>query len=295
MRNIFMVLCLVLLNLPLSLMAQPRLYHVEQDNSDLYILGGTDVPDDSWFDLRIQQALENSSTLWVEIPPADAANNVPELREEVLTTTGKEMHPVAAEEGYGNLTLGDYFDVAMGERSVVESQRLGLDGIDFRAMQPWLAYYTFYYAFWDKQDVDLVDPAKELLQRARASGIRVASLFKDRAEYYHFLGRMSDFGQTHYFQHLYNIMDAQRAGTYSSRYAWTQGAPDTELLEKIRTQTPDYYRYMYQRRNPVIADQLASILAQGGSHFLYLDVNRLLGPDSLLSALQGLGLKVEEF
>ncbi len=293
MRKFSVFLCLTVLNLPLTLTAQPDLYHVTKGDSNLYILGGTEVPDTSWFDTRIQQALAKSSTLWVEIPPADAANGVPELREEVLPADDHTMHPVAVEEGYGNLALGDYFDVAMGERSVVESQRLNLDGINFRAMQPWLAYYTFFYAFWDRQDVKLIDPEKELIQHASSAGIRVESLFEDRADYYRFMGRMSDFAQTHYFQHLYNIMDAQRAGTYASRHTWVEGEPDLQWLEKTRTQTPDYYRYMYQRRNAAIAEQFATILASGGDHFLYVDVNRLLGPDSLLLALQALGLTVE--
>lgn len=294
MKKFSVVLCLICLCLPAGLSAQPKLYHVSKDDSHLYILGGTEVADNAWFDARVRTALGESSTLWVEIPPADPANGVPELRDEVLPAADKKMHPVAVEEGYGNLALGDYFDVAMGERSVVESQRLGLDGVNFRAMQPWLAYYTFYYAFQDRQDARLLNPENELIAQARSAGIRVASLFKDRAEYYRFLGRMSDFAQTHYFQSLYSMMDAQRAGTYASRQSWTAGNPDAQWIEKIRTQTPDYYRFMYQRRNTAIAEQLAAILAEGGTHFLYVGVDRLLGPDSLLLALQALGMTAEE-
>src|SRR5688572_10084312 len=135
--------------------AQPRLYRVTSGDNQLYILGGTEVADNEWLDSRIQLALNESSTLWVEVPPADPANGVPEVRDEVLPASDRKMHPVAVEEGYSsNMALGDYFDVAMGERSVVESQRLGLEGVNFRAMQPWLAYYTFYYAFWERQDAN---------------------------------------------------------------------------------------------------------------------------------------------
>jgi uncharacterized protein YbaP (TraB family) len=294
MRKIIMVVCLAVLYWPANLMAQPKLYRVAKGDANLYILGGTEVPDTSWFDARIQAALDESSTLWVEIPPADPANGVPALRDEVVPANDRAMHPAAVEAGYGNLALGDYFDVAMGERSVVESQKLNLDGTNFRAMKPWLAYYTFYYAFWDQQNLNLLDPAEELIAKARSANIKVASLFKDRADYYRFMGRMSDFGQTHYFQSLYSIISAQRAGTYASRYTWAQGNPDPQWIEKIRTQTPDYYRYMYQRRNPAIAEQLVAMLAEGGKHFLYVDINRLLGPDSLLLALQALGLDVED-
>lgn len=198
------------------------------EDSHLYILGGIEVPHDDWFDARLHRALVESSTLWVEIPPADPANGVLELRDEVLPAADKKMHPVAVEEGYGSLALGDYFDVAMGERSVVESQRLGVEDSNFRVMQPWLAYYSFYFAFWDRQDTNLLNPANELITRARSAGIKVLSLFSDRAEYYRFMGRMSDFGQTHYFQSLYSMMDAQRAGSYANRYAWTEGNPDAK-------------------------------------------------------------------
>ncbi|MES2625723.1 MAG: hypothetical protein V4628_10620, partial [Pseudomonadota bacterium] len=142
MTKTIIVFCLLIVLLPTTLLAQPKLYHVTKDNGDMYILGGTEVPDTSWFDTRIQQALIASSTLWLEVPPEDSEKGVPALRDEVVPVDGKKLHPVAVEAGYGNLALGDYFDVAMGERSVVESQRLNLEGINFRAMKPWLAYYT---------------------------------------------------------------------------------------------------------------------------------------------------------
>lgn len=276
------------------LIAQPRLYHVATDTGNLYLLGGTEVPDDSWLQRNVEDALASSATLWVEIPPADPGAGVPPLRDEVLPVAGGALHPVADEEGHGNLTFRDYFDVAMGERSVIESQRLNLQGSNYRAMQPWLAAYSFQYAFWDQQALDLVNPEDLLVARARADGKAVKSLFADRAEYYRFMGRMSDFAETHLFQAMYNTFDWQRTGEYASRYEWINGNPDAQWIEKIRTQTPDHYRYMYQRRNVAIAEQLRTILAEGGTHFLYVDVNRLLGPDSLLVAMGDLGLVVEE-
>lgn len=279
---------------PFALHAQPLLHHVVTDSGELYLLGGTEVPNQDWLDARVRRALSASTVLWLEIPPADPAAGVPPLREEVAPGAGKDLHPVAVEEGYGNLALGDFFDVSMGERSVIESQRLDLGGVNVRAMQPWLAWYTFSYAFWDGQGLNLNDPADTLVELARDEGIAVRSLFADRAEYYRFMGRMSDFAETHYFQALYNIMDWQRSGEYESRYAWSRGQPDDRYIERYRTQTPDYYRYMFQRRNPAIATQLVEILAGGGTHFLYVDINRLLGPDNLLLALEQAGLVVQE-
>jgi hypothetical protein len=280
--------------LPITLHAQPLLHHVVTDKGQLYLLGGTEVPDQDWLDARIRKALTSSSRLWLEIPPADPVSGVPPLREEVIPGAGDDLHPVAREEGHGNLALGDFFDVSMGERSVIESQRLDLGGVNVRAMQPWLAWYTFSEAFWNSQNLALIDPAETLVTLARTEGIEVGSLFADRAEFYRFMGRMSDFAETHYFQALYNIMDWQRSGEYESRYAWTKGQPDARYIDRYRTQTPDYYRYMFQRRNPAIAEQLAGMLAEGGTHFLYVDVNRLMGPDSLLLALDTLGLEVRE-
>ncbi len=277
-----------------TLFAQPTLYQVQTDAGSLVILGGTEVPDTGWLNDTVLEKLSDSDTLWVEVPPADPEQNIPPLREDVVPGAGEAMHPVAVEQGYGNLRFGDFFDVAMGERSVVESQRLPLDGINFRDMQPWLAYYAFSYAFWDQQALNLVNPEDELIALARANDKELRSLFADRAEYFRFMGRMSDFAETHYFQSLYNIMDWQRSGEYSSRYNWTTGNPDSQFVERFRTQTPDYYRYMFVRRNAAIAEQVVMILAEGGRHFMYIDINRLLGPDSLLNALEALGLAVDE-
>jgi hypothetical protein len=51
---------------------------------------------------------------------------------------------------------------------------------------------------------------------------------------------------------------------------------------------------MFQRRNTAITEQLDTILSEGGKHFPYVDVDRLMGPDNLIVALQALGLSVEE-
>jgi uncharacterized protein YbaP (TraB family) len=292
MRLLVSVLFVALLST--AAQAQPTLYRVATEAGSLYLLGGTEVPDNAWLDNRVETALAGSTTLWVEIPPADPAASIPPLRDEVVPVAGAMLHPVAEEEGHGNLAFGDFFDVAMGERSVIEAQRLMLEGSNYRRMQPWLAAYSYYYAFWDLQGLALIDPQDELVARARAAGKEVRSLFADRAEFYRFMGRMSDFAETHLFQAMYNTFDWQRSGEYASRYNWATGNPDAQWIEKIRTQTPDHYRYMYQRRNAAIAEQVAAILAEGGTHFLYVDVDRLLGPDSLLLALGALGLEVTE-
>ncbi|MDC0598717.1 TraB/GumN family protein [Gammaproteobacteria bacterium] len=268
----------------------PVLYLAESDNARVYILGGTDAKDMSWFTDKVESALNESDALWVEIPPANASLGIPPLRDDVVPSPSSEMHPTAIAEGYGNLQLGDYLDVAMGERSVVESQRLNLSGGNYSAMQPWLAYYTFYYAFWPR--LELIDPELELINLARTSGKPVQSLFADRDEFFRFMGRMNDYAQTHFFQYLYNTLDWQRSGDYDSRFTWTTGSPDEQWLEKVRTQTPDYYRYMFQRRNPVIAEKVAEWLQSNETYFLYIDINRTLGPDSLQQELETLGISL---
>jgi len=274
--------------------AQPLLYHLESGPGELYILGGTEVPEPgNWLSPQIQAAFESSSTFWLEVPPEDDKAGIPAIRTETVPGAGAALHPAVIAEGYGNLAFGDYLDVSMGERSVVESQRLNLGNINFRAMKPWLAYYSFYYAFWDRQNLALVDPGDILLKQARDAGKQLSSLFADRQAYYQFMGRMNDFAQTHYFQTLYNMMDAQRSGEFASRYHWTDGNPDAKWLEQTRTVTPYFYRYMYERHNPEIVDQLMAILAAGGTHFLYVDINRMLGPDSLITILQSRGMQVE--
>ena len=274
--------------------SQPLLYHVQKGSGEFYILGGTEVPENNeWQSPGVQAAFKASDTYWVEIPPEDPSTGVPSVRSETVPGAGPALHPRAVSAGYGNLTISDYFDVTMGERSVVESQKLDLGNIDFRSMKPWLAYYTFYYAFMDLQKTALINPETELLNQARNTGKQVRSLFADRDAYYLFMGKMNDFAQTHYFQALYNLFDARRSGEFVKSFQWTEGNPDTQWFEKLRTQTPNYYRYMYERRNPAIAEQLAEILDSGGVHFLYLDVNRLLGPDSLIVALQAKGLQVD--
>ena len=275
---------------PLGWAQGPSLLEISFAGGKLILLGGTDVPENNWLNQKVQDAIAASDSLWLELPPEDTDKGIAPFREDIYPSVN--MHPVAIEEGYGNLRFGDYMDVTMGERSVVESQRLDLHGSWYQPMKPWVAYYYFAYNFWDKQKINLLSPETELLRQFRSTNRAIHSLFPDRATFFRFLGSMSDTTQTQYFQSLYNIFDWQRSGQYASRFTWINGAADAQFIDAHRQQTPLFYRYMYQQRNQTIAEKLFSVLEQGGNHFVYLELNRTLGPHSIQSILESLGASV---
>ncbi|MFT5321151.1 MAG: hypothetical protein ACI934_001299 [Pseudohongiellaceae bacterium] len=282
--------CVLLIGSQTSLAQGPLLHEISFAGGKIILLGGTDVPEHNWLNGQVQEAIAVSDSLWLELPPEDADKGITPFREDIYPSVN--MHPVAIEQGYGNLRFADYLDVTMGERSVVESQRLDLNGSWYQPMKPWVAYYYFAYNFWDKQEINLISPETELLSQFRSTNKAIHSLFPDRATFFRFLGAMSDTTQTQYFQSLYNIFDWQRSGEYTSRFEWVNGAPDTQFVDAHRQQTPLFYRYMYQQRNQAIAEQLLSVLEEGGNHFVYLELNRTLGPHSIQSILKSLGARV---
>lgn len=262
----------------------PLLAEISRGDATVYILGGTEIPATThWQSGQVIRAIEESESLTVLIPPANPRNNIPPFRQDIYPS--ERMHPVAIEEGYGNLGFGDYLDVSMGERSVVESQRLNLNGNWYRPMQPWVAYYYFGYNFWDQQPIELIDPQRILVETFYDSGKPVTAVFEDRADFFRLMGSMSDGEQTQFFQSLYNIMDWQRAGDYAARYTWTQGMPDESFLALHQQQTPLFYQFWYAEMNQLIADALNRLMGKGGKHFIYLDADRLLGNHNVIDLL----------
>ena len=285
----------LLLLYSLSLQAQPLFYQLESDAGKLYILGGTEIPADMvWQSETIETAMSHSTDFWTEVPVADPELGIPTIRSEMAPGPGLPLHPVAMERGYGNLQLRDYFDVSMGERSVIESQRLNLGSVNYGAMEPWLAWFTFYFNFIDTLDTHLTNPKDVLYRTAVMQDKRIHSLFETRSDWYLFLASMNDFAQTHYFQHLYNLMDAMRSNAISSRYNWTTGQPDTKWVSNIKSRTPYFYTFMFERRNAALAEQLINIIQTGGVHFLYLDVDHLVGEDSVIRLLEVRGLALSQ-
>jgi uncharacterized protein YbaP (TraB family) len=280
----------LLITSQLSFAQGPLLHEITFADGKLILLGGTDVPQHNWLNQKTRSAIASTDSLWVELPPENEDKGIASFRQDIYPSL--TMHPVAIEEGYGNLRFGDYMDVTMGERSVVESQRLDLNGNWYQPMKPWVAYYYFAYNFWDKQSLQLLSPETELLRQFRMSGKAIHSLFSDRASFFRFMGSMSDTTQTQYFQSLYNIFDWQRSGVYASRFAWMSDTPDPQFIDAHRQQTPLFYRFMYQQRNRAIAEKLFSVLEEGGSHFVYLEINRTLGQHSIQSILESLGATV---
>ena len=285
----------LLLFCSLSLQAQPLLYILESDAGKLYILGGAEIPADmAWQSESIDTAMSQTTDFWTEVPAADPERGIPTIRSEVAPGPGLPLHPVATERGYGNLQLRDYFDVSMGERSVIESQRLNLGSVNYGAMEPWLAWFTFYYKFIDSLDTELTNPQDVLYSTAVMQGKKIHSLFETRADWYRFLASMNDFAQTHYFQHLYNLMDAMRSNAINSHYNWTHGQPDAQWVSSIKSRTPFFYTFMFERRNAALAEQLINIMQTGGVHFVYLDVDHLVGDDSVIRLLEERGLALSQ-
>jgi len=102
------------------------------------------------------------------------------------------------------------------------------------------------------------------------------------------MAAMPDAAQSQYIRFLLDFLDDQTAGRNRGEFGWIHG--DTTAgegaVERMRTRTPDLYRFMQVQRNTWWAQTIERLLTAGGTHFIGIGQMHLLGPDGIPAQLR---------
>ena len=268
----------------------PKLWVVANGGARVYVFGFGESRDTSWLTKPVRQAFDASSQLWLE----NARGPQTDLDQESRQAAAERM------ERLGHLTgrtLLDVLEPAVRERTLAYLAELSIPLDSVKTLRPWRAYYVMIPAFYRnrKTTYDPVPADATLERKARRAGKAVSYEFPTPEASVTFFAGMSDAAQSQYLDWLFDFLDDTKQGLNDDEasFGWISrtGYP-TRSLERMRAR-PDLYRVMQPERNLWWARKIAEMLQTPGTYFVAVGQLHVLGPDSILRQLDGLGFAVD--
>ena len=262
----------------------PLLWVAARNRARVYLFPFGEAKDASWFTPTVQRAFDGSRQLWIEL--------------------GKPLTPQRQAEVYKELgedpsrSFFDTLDPAVKTRASQYMHELDISDEQVKSLRPWLAYYTFVTAFSKKfghsSGMTASAPAQTppdfaLVDRAIKSGKPIHTELA-MEDWLRRLAAMPDRLQSQYLEWLFDYFDDQKAGLGEQRFGWMQGQPSERSNERMRTKMPDLYEIMDTQRNEWWTRKILDLLNEGGTSFIAIGQNHVLGPLGIPRMLTDRGL-----
>ncbi len=194
--------------------------------------------------------------------------------------------------------LFDVLGPQLSARTLEVADRYGIGREALEQTRPWFAYFVLNSAYRtslseasDHQQIEMPDAV--LAQLAQRAGKMIRSEFETDDDVLRYFAEMSETEQRERLEMLLDYLDDDQAGNLDDRLDWISGTLPRDadrFIDRMRRKTPALYRVEHVRRNKQWAERIVTLLSQGGVYFVVIGLNHILGPDSLLKALDEIGI-----
>jgi uncharacterized protein YbaP (TraB family) len=262
--------------------AEPALWAASSPTATIYLFGTVHLLTDrvAWRSPRIDQALADSSELWLELANAsDTAATTPYI----LQYATDPVHPLSTK-------LND----TERARLKIIVDRSSLPGIDrLEPYRPWMVALMISLNRFSSAGYSLKTGVEAVLSaEMTGSGrpVRGLETIEDEFRYFNHLSPSAD------VQMLDEAMDDIDSGTNKLNAivaAWQEGDVETigKLIDaEIAAKQPDAYQALIVNRNIAWARSLRDRLRRKGTFFVAVGAGHLAGPDSVQAQLAQFGI-----
>lgn len=293
------VCALALCFLAIVARAEPPMWVIEDEDSTIYLFGTVHLldPEIAWLTPRIEQALDEASQVWFEVPlPAKMeelqARQVPLLMQRALSP-GRPLSSLLSEEEKTQLQR------ALARTPTPEQLAVALE-----IMKPWFATLTLGIAPLLSAGYDANAGADNVLARlAHEQGDEVRG-FETSEQQLDLFARGSEEEQLRALRAFLAVpdeeFDALLARSDTAFRAWMAGEtpPLEALIEDWRAgessmPTAMPFDVMVANRNENWAGQIEELLAGEGVVFIAVGAGHLVGADSVQARLAARGIAAE--
>ncbi len=255
------------------------LWEVRRGGATVFLFGDCGSPTDPWRSARVEAAFAQSTTFWKETPdlvPAD-------IGQFIARGTDRD-HPLSSW-----LTLGERDRVASA------ASALGMRYDLLTAYQPWLAAGALSQAAAARQKPS-ADPLPVLSAAAKSQGKTVRTEFPDAGSLIDWWMAMPAVAQVEYLLATIDTIDAMATDPQAwprRQAAWASGDLSLEtarVLGELRDY-PQAYETETAGRNRRWPARFRAMLDGGGTTFVLVGADHLVGPESVLVKLAEAGLR----
>jgi uncharacterized protein len=265
--------------------AEPAIWVVKGPHATVYLFGTIHAlqKGDSWHSTKIDAAIQQSQTLWLEIPDVDDAASMQPL---VMQLGMDPAHPLSTK-----LTPDQLAKLTKAANSV------GLPGGEamFETFKPWLAAVTLSIAPLMQAGYDPSTGVEMELKPEFVKANKSVKGFETAEQQMHYFADMPDKVQIDFLNSELDDFDSAIDKFKQMLAAWSAG--DTDALDKLnnadfRDKYPDLFQILVVKRNEKFTAQIQDLLKADGVSFVAIGAGHLVGKDGVPAMLEKQGYKV---
>jgi hypothetical protein len=268
-----------------SAQAEPVMWVVKGPHSTVYLFGTVHAlqKDKPWRTAKIDAAIQQSGSLWLEIPNIDDAQALQPL---ILQLGMDQAHPLSTHLTKDQLAKLD--DVA--KTAGIPSGETALE-----PFRPWLAAVTLSLIPMMKAGFDPSSGVEYVLKPEFDKANKPVKGFETAEQQLHFLADLPEKTQLDY---LNSEMDDFAGETekfqkiVAAWYAGDDAALDSMMSSEFRDKYPELYQVLIVKRNQGFTSQIDGLLKGDGTTFVAIGAGHLVGRDGVPAMLEKLGYKV---
>ena len=282
LTSVLILLCLVAVGATRSL-AEPAIWVVKGPHSTVYLFGTIHALDKNhpWHSAKIDAAIKQSESLWLEVPNVDDAASMQPL----ILQLGIDMaHPLSSR-------------LTPEQMAKLNKAAVGVPGGPgmLEPMKPWLAGMMLSLAPVMQAGYDPNSGVELELKPEFVKANKPVKGFETLEQQIHYFADMSDKAQLDFL-----VSELDEADTAVDKFkelvaAWYAG--DVDKLDALnnadfRDKYPDLFQLLLVKRNQNFTTQIQDLLKGDGVTFVAVGAGHLVGKDGVPAMLEKQGYKV---
>ena len=277
------ILFLVLLFVLPAAQAEPAIWVVKGPHATVYLFGTIHAlqPDHPWQSAKIEAAIKDSGTLWLEIPDIDDPASMQPL---ILQLGMDPGHPLSSK-------------LTPDQVAKLNKAAAGLPGGEalLESMKPWLAGMMLSLAPVLQAGYDPNSGVEFALKPEFTKANKPVKGFETAEQQIHYFADMSDKAQIDFLSSELDDADSASDKFKELVAAWYAG--DTARLDALnnadfRDKYPGLFQILVVKRNQNFTTQIQEMLKGDGVSFVAVGAGHLVGKDGVPAMLEKLGYKV---
>ena len=259
-------------------------WEVRKGDAVVYLFGDGGAVTDPWSSPRILAAFDRSAVFWKETPDGSPD------RDRAIAAGVDHARP-----------LSTWLTAAQKDRIAAAAADAGITYGALEPLKPWLASVVLANSYAQHKAAAPVktpgeaissDPIAVLTARAIAAGKPIRTEFPSQNDLIDWPNAMTPAAQVQYLLYIAenNALPAERMARRKREWAAGVMGPETREVARMKVAYPDLYQPLILERNRAWLPRFRDMLAGGGTSFVLVGCDHLLGPDGLLVQFAAAGL-----
>lgn len=268
-------------------LAQPALWVVRDADSTIYILGTIHLlkPDTQWRTEKLDAALNESTSVWLELPTTNAAA----MQSEMMVLVSR--YGLAPAERLSKKLTRDEL------KTLDEAARLaGLSANQLEVFRPWFAALTISTAAMTHAGYDPASGVDSKIEGIFRERNITPNGFETAEQQIKVFAGMTPDQELRYLRETMEEYKDAPVELDKMVTQWTTAdlaGMEEMFVTEMKTEEPDLYEALLVTRNAHWVPQIENMLQGSGTTFIAVGAGHLIGPESVLAMLAARGIMAE--